>query len=89
MEINALIQLIGNFPIAIIFVYLYWQTKKEMSDTINSKDEYITTLTDKLIKLIENNTVAMVDVKNAVEANTKSQEALAVQINTLFIKQKK
>lgn len=88
MEIQTLIQFLGNFPIAIVFVYLYWQTKKELSDKINSKDEYIATMTDRLINLVENNTVAVSNVKSAVEANTKSTEALATQINTIFIYKK-
>lgn len=86
-----MIELISQIGLSAIFLYLYFQLRKEFQearseyqDVIKVKDKLNSSNQEKLVELVENNTTAMTELKSSVEANTKASDRLVQNVDFIL-----
>lgn len=80
---EVLSQLIPQLGISVIFLCLYIYQGKKTDKIIARKDEEILKLNGLLLSSFQNNTVAITEVKNSMENQTKAVENQSRAIDRL------
>lgn len=70
LDLTALLPQLG---FSAIFLFLFFQLSKQYIELLNRKDEDLAELNNKLITLVENNTKAMVELKDVISNHVQGK----------------